>query len=154
MNDDLAVAVGAEAMAGPNELGAQVGEVVDFAVVHRLDRAVLIRDRAATRIAEIENAQPPMDESHPIVDQHPMVIWPATRHGEGHPGEGCLVRATAVRPPHPPNSAHVVYAPTGEVRNWRITSGARTRGLAPARRAVDWIASRRRCAGPFNSPRW
>ena len=84
VNDGLGVGARAVAMAGGFELRPDVGVVVDLAVEDDPDRAVLVRHRLMAG-RQIDDAQPPVAERRPIVDEFTGVVWPAMRDDVAHP---------------------------------------------------------------------
>jgi hypothetical protein len=110
VDDNLAITIRAKAMASIDQLGSQVAEVVDFAVVNGMNCAVFVGDGTAACIAEVEDAQPSVDEANSLLDEDSMVVGTAAGHGQGHSGESRLIRPPAVRVPNSPDSAHFFFS--------------------------------------------
>src|SRR5271165_5128078 len=84
MNDDLGVAVCAEAVTAGDQTLTQGSVIVDLAVKHDPDRAVFVTDRlmASDKIndAEAAHAQP-----NAALHVSPLIIGTAMKHGITHP---------------------------------------------------------------------
>jgi hypothetical protein len=87
MNDRLAVSGGAQRVPALDELGSQLGEVVDLAVEDRLDLAVLVEHRLGAA-ADVDDAQPPHAQGHAGLDVQTVIIGPAMLDGVGHGAQG------------------------------------------------------------------
>ena len=90
VNDHLGVGLRREPMTLPLELDAQLAVVVDLAVEHEPNRAVLVRDRLVSRL-EIDDREPPETEAErdPVVvllDVQSLVV--RVRDGEGRSSSG------------------------------------------------------------------
>ena len=73
VREDLRVALRAEGMALVDELGTQLAVVVDLAVLHDGDRAVLVRQRLVARL-QVDDRQAPRGEPGPVVDEHAVAV--------------------------------------------------------------------------------
>jgi len=86
-----------------------------------MNRAVFVGDGASACIAEVENAQSPVNETNAFLDEDAMIIGATAGHGQGHSGESRLIRPPAVRVPNPPDSAHFFFSgPKGLRRLGRL----------------------------------
>ena len=124
---------------------AQLAEVVDLAVEDEPERAVLVRDRLVSRLAEVDDREPAVAERDRPVDVTALGVGPPV--GERPRQPGCLVAtvvsesaaAHAHRRGDPPGAAHARYAsvrgpPTAAAP--RATRGAWTAGAVVARSTV------------------
>ena len=68
----------AKTVAARAQLGAQLAEVVDLAVVDDLDRAVLVRDRLVTA-REVDDARAGACRGRRAVQEYALVVGPAVR---------------------------------------------------------------------------
>ena len=71
------------------ELLPHLGVVVDFAVEHDLQPAVLVGHRLVGHRREIDDRQPPVAEADPSVSRHPdaAAVRTAMGHGVAHPAD-------------------------------------------------------------------
>jgi hypothetical protein len=67
------------------ELRPQLAPVVDFAVQQRLNRSILVRYRAVTEFAQIQDAQATMNQTYPAPDEQTFGIGATGRHALAHP---------------------------------------------------------------------
>ena len=86
MDDDLAVAAGAEGVAGGLELGAQLAVVVDLAVVDEPDGLVLVGDGLVAAGA-VDDAQAAVAEADGGRLEGAGVVGAAVHEGRGHAPE-------------------------------------------------------------------
>jgi hypothetical protein len=84
MNDDLGVTVRREVVAAAHEILAQLTEVVDLAVEHDRDRAVLVVNRLVPG-DEVDDAQPLDPEPDFTSAEDAARIWPAVLEAGAHP---------------------------------------------------------------------
>jgi len=101
VNNDLGVALTAEAVTGSLQCLAQLAEVVDLAIEDEPHRAVLIGQRLMTCFAQIDDAQPPVAQGDTLAQVMTLVIWSAMRYRRGHPRD-----QIAIRPRESGYSAH------------------------------------------------
>ena len=94
MDDHLAVGVvRAEDVTEADELGAQLGVVVDLAVEDEPERAVLVRHRLHRRRREVDDREPAIPEPDASVRGEPGrgAVGPAVDHRLAHAGDELAV---------------------------------------------------------------
>jgi hypothetical protein len=96
VDDHLAVGAGGEAVAPGLEVGPQLAKVVDLAVEHGVQRAVLVAHRLAPA-RQIDDRQPPHPEQRLAVAIDPFVVGPAMGDGGVHRARHRLVGRRAAR---------------------------------------------------------
>src|SRR5690606_5494493 len=106
LEDDLGVAPGAEAVAEPGELVAQLAVVVHLAAVdeHRDRAAVPLRDHRLAAALDVDDGEPAVPEHGVRGEPHALVVGSPAGHGLGHGLHGL---------PLPPEIAPVVH-PAGD----------------------------------------
>ena len=95
VDDDLGVAVGRQAVAGPQQLAAQLGVVVDLAVEDDDDRAVLVVDRLVAGV-EVDDPQPLDAEADAARHVQAARVRPAVLLGCAHADDQLLLDRRAV----------------------------------------------------------
>ena len=106
VDEHLGVGVrGAEAVAGRLELRAQLGVVVDLAVLDDDDAAVLVGDRLVAAL-EVDDRQPPRGQ--PGLAEHHLAagVGPAVVQRGAHGGEHVAVRRSAAGAHDAADAAH------------------------------------------------
>ena len=83
VDDRFGVAVGAERVAGAHELLVQLLVVVNLAVEHDADRAVLVEDRLLAAF-EVDDAEPAHAERDAVVDVDALFVGTAVHHHAAH----------------------------------------------------------------------
>ena len=106
----LGVAGGVERVADRLQLGAQLAEVVDLAVVDDLEPAVVHRHRLRA-VLEVDDAEAPEPERRCGVLEVPVIVRPAMPERDGHQLEQRAVRRT----PEAGYPAHVSGSPASMV---------------------------------------
>ena len=79
VEDDLGVALCAEAMTMRLELVTENGVVVDLAVERQMDVVPLVRHRVDDRLRQVDDGQPRVDESSSSPDHGPARVGAARR---------------------------------------------------------------------------
>ena len=138
MHDALGVAAGAVAMAASFELAAQVGVVVDLAVVGDPHRAVLVRERLGAG-GDVHDREPAERQPHPRLDVEPGIIRAAVGERLGRRGEPVGIGGAAVGIEPGREAAHqrevpLTRSPRAAARA-RAGRRARRRGRPPRRRS-------------------
>src|SRR5262249_55468593 len=82
VREDLRVAAALEAMAA-EQLAPDVLVVVELAVLHRPDGAVLVADRLVAAL-DVDDAEPPHAERDAGLEVRAAVVRASVRHGVGH----------------------------------------------------------------------
>jgi hypothetical protein len=104
VNDDLRVGVGAETVTGPNELLAQLAEVVDLAVQYDNDGAVLVVDRLVPAF-QIDDRKALNAKRDPVIRKQPTRVRAAMLHGPAHALDDLRLDGALARE-DPGDSAH------------------------------------------------
>ena len=94
VHEHFGVAARAEAVAGALELVHQLAVVVDLAVLHDDDGAVLVRDRLIAA-GEVDDREPPRRDSDRPVDMRPLGVGAPVVERGGHPAEPFRVDGSA-----------------------------------------------------------
>ena len=94
VDDGLRVRPGREGMPARLELSRQLEEVVDLAVEDHGDGAGLVVDRLVAR-GEVDNAQPPVSQSHARPDVRAVGVRPAVAQDIRHATEELPVHGVA-----------------------------------------------------------
>ena len=108
VQDDFAVGLAAEPVAGGFKLSAQFAEVIDLAVVAENEAMVSADHRLMAVRAQVDDSQAPMAKPHVAFDPLPFAIRPAMVDGVGHPfqddrGDRCAVKVNEAG-----NAAHQI----------------------------------------------
>ena len=101
MQHDFGVTRGVKHVTGRDELGAQLTEVVDLAVVRELHLAVVGADGLVTAHG-VDDREPPMPETCHIVFEEALAVRTAMGDETSHRREELAVRRT----PEPGDAAH------------------------------------------------
>ena len=96
MDRHLGVAVRREPVSSGLELAAQLAEVVDLAVAHGDDLAVLARDRLVTA-RNVDDRKATHPEQQVAVRKGTGVVWAAVHDGIAHAREHCRVMPASDR---------------------------------------------------------
>ena len=99
VRDHLGVALGREAVAARAQLVAQLAEVVDLAVEHDDDRAVLVGDRLIAG-DEVDDSQPLDAETDAVVEKHAPRVRPAMLERGAHPLQQLPIHRPCLRRHH------------------------------------------------------
>ena len=91
VHEDLGVGVAVERVTRGLELGAELLEVVDLAVEHHKDRAVLVAHGLGSRLGEVENGQAAETQRHAIFDMGSAHVGTAVDNAVHHRRENALV---------------------------------------------------------------
>ena len=83
VDDHLGVALRREAVPAAAELGGQLLVVVDLAVQHDDDRAVLVEDRLVAGL-EVDDSQPLDAEADAVVEEEAARVWAAVLDHRAH----------------------------------------------------------------------
>src|SRR5579862_6117269 len=94
MNDYFGVSVGAELVTVRDELGPELGEVIDFAVEDDPGAAVFIEHRLVAT-GKINDAQTAHAEPGAVLDEDALIVGPAMHNLLAHAVNGVLVDARA-----------------------------------------------------------
>src|SRR5258706_9255366 len=106
MNDGFRVAGGAEDMAMLLEIPAQLAIVVDLAVEHDPDRAVLVGDRLES-IVEVNDAQAAHADGHAVAHVDALIVGAAMRDDTAHGADLVLANLPSVPANDACDAAHV-----------------------------------------------
>ncbi len=105
-DDHLRVGLRAEAVAAALELAAQLAVVVDLAVVHELQRAVVARERLHPRVAQVDDREPAEAERDAVVGERAVAVGAAVVERRGHRAPRSRSRAAARGDDHAAEAAH------------------------------------------------
>ena len=105
MHEHLGVAVRPELVAGVLQPLAQVAVVVDLAVLHDLDAAVLVADRLV-RALEVDDRQAPRGERDGLLREHAGAVGPAMDERLVHRVHDARVDGRAVEGQQAADAAH------------------------------------------------
>jgi len=130
MNDDLVVAVRTEDVPALQKIVPEQLEVVDLAVDHFADRAVLVEQRLIGLGTQVDDGQAPVSEDHGPARPEPVGVRAAVRKGGVHTADGLHVGGR-VPGEEAGDSAHGVSI--AWVARARARAQARTRTRARAR---------------------
>src|SRR5580658_3904869 len=83
MNNNLGIAVGVEDVAVFFQLAAKLTEIVNLAVKHYPDRAVLVEHRLMAT-SQVNDAKSAHTESRALLDKQAFIVGPAVNHGLAH----------------------------------------------------------------------
>ena len=97
MDDRFRIAFGAEHVAAPRQQPPKLPVVVDLAVEHDPDRAVLVR-HGLLAVLEIDDAQAPHAEADALAEIDALVVRSAMRHRTAHGADLALEHRAAVPP--------------------------------------------------------
>ena len=86
VDDGLGVGLGFEGVAVGDELVADLGEIVGFAVVGDPDRPVLV-GQGLVAGHQVDDAQPAVAQPDPVVDVDPLIVRAAVDDLPAHPGD-------------------------------------------------------------------
>ena len=86
MDEHLRVAARREAVSARGEVVAQLAVVVDLAVLHEVDAAVLVSHRLVA-VLEVDDREPPGADPGLPVDHQPGAVGAAVGQRPGHPVE-------------------------------------------------------------------
>ena len=111
VQDRLGVAVGSERVATAFQLPPQRLEVVDLAVEHEPQRAVLVAHRLRGPRREVDDAEPPHPEPDRAVDPDALVVRPAMAKGRGHAAKQILSRRGTVEMNRAGDATHGLDVP-------------------------------------------
>ena len=139
----------AEHVARALELGAQLGVVVDLAVLDDDDAPVLARDRLVAAL-EVDDRQPPRGEPGLAVDHLAAAVGPAVHERRAHRAEDVAVDGPPVGADDAADAAHVSRR-AGTAATARATPSrrrSRSRAAGSGRRCTR---SRARASRPTSS---
>ena len=109
-------------MAAALELAAQLAVVVDLAVVHELQRAVVARERLHARVAQVDDREPAEAERDAVVGERAVAVGAAVVERRGHAAHGFGLG----RPPEIDDTAEAAHqAATRSARGKGSGSGSR-----------------------------
>ena len=96
VQDHLGIGVGAKAVAPGHKFPAKLGEIIDFAVVHQVDRVIFVGHGHMARGGQVQDGQAPAAEAQiGAVRRHvlpnPGVIGTAVRLAIGHGPQGYVI---------------------------------------------------------------
>ena len=135
--NDLGVAVGAEGMAERDQLGAQLGVVVDRAVEHQRGAGRGIQHGLRGFFGKIDDRQPPVAQPHRAVAMLAFRIRSAPRQLRQHARHRRRVGRCLVEPEFTCNATHVFNPATPPAAARPSARSARAiRGCAPASTAA------------------
>ena len=140
----------AEHVAGRLQLGAQLGVVVDLAVLDDDDAPVLARDRLVAAL-EVDDRQPPRGEPGLAVDHLAAAVGPAVPERRAHGAEHVAVDGPPVGADDAADAAHISPPRAGTAATARATpSRPRSRNRAAAS-GPRCTRSRARASRPTSS---
>src|SRR6185369_17401372 len=105
MDDRFGVTRRTEHVSAAREPRPQLAVVVDLAVEHDPDGAVLVR-HGLVSVLEIDDAQPPHAEGDAVAEMDAFVIRSTVRHRAAHGADLAVGHRTATRPEDSCNPAH------------------------------------------------
>src|SRR6202022_867451 len=107
VNNRFGVAASAVAVPLGLEIGAQVGVVIDFAVVDNPDVMVFVGKRLMAGL-NVNNAQPPHGQTDIFLDEKPFVVGSAMHNALIHAGEHvALDMPVPIREKNATDSTHI-----------------------------------------------
>jgi hypothetical protein len=146
VEQDLAVAAGAQPMTAATQPRRLFRCVVDVAVAHGPQAAILVGQRLATA-GLVDQRQAPVAEAQPAVEVEPAAVGPAVGEARGHRPDGATVGRPAVEAPFTRDPAHVAtpLSPANDSRSGRLFPLP----AGPARETICscWSKRRTRTAG-------
>ena len=105
VHEDFRIAARAEAVSGRDQLLAELQVVVDLAVVHDEDGAVLVAQRLRAA-GDVDDAEPHVGEADPRPGVAPAAVGAAVAQGGRHAVEGPGRDAARLAPGDPREPAH------------------------------------------------
>src|SRR5215813_7262382 len=106
-----------KSMAPRSQFTSQVRVVINLAVEHNSNRAILVEDRLPAS-AEINDAQPTMTETDIVFNEVAVIVGTAMRLGRRHAFQECATdRISCVEIDYPADPAHRLSLPVLRVRS-------------------------------------
>jgi hypothetical protein len=116
MNDGFSIGTCSEVMAAREQVIAKLGEIVNLAIEHHPDAAVLIGKRLMTA-GEIDDAEAPKTKTQTAVNENAFVIGTAMDDGVGHAANERLGdRVAPLKLKNSADSAHSRGPVAGDLR--------------------------------------
>ena len=119
MHEHLGVGAAAEPVTGPLELVHQLAVVVDLAVLHDDDGAVLVRDRLIAA-GQVDDREPARGDPDRAVEMRPFGVRAAVEQGRRHAAEPLGVDGAAAAG-DPADPAHARESRCGCPNAWAST---------------------------------
>ena len=118
MDDGLGIRPGGKFVSARKQFLAKVGVVIDFAIKHDPDGAVLVADRLMTS-GDVDDAEPPMPQPNPEINEDALVIGTAMTQRLVHAMHRFPLHDTGlIEFEDSANSAHSLLQPEPPVGAW------------------------------------